>query len=116
MAKVTLQVKSIASLIIATAASISWGIAGRRFDGHTQSWPTPAVIGTMALLLQAGLIFVESKEEEELSLTRKGRLASEQQSIAENEKLSTRIQSEIESGNPESAEKWVAFRRDHYGK
>ncbi len=116
MAKITLQLKGVASIVITTAASVSWGIAGRRFDSQTKSWAFPACFGLLFLALQISLLFVESKEEEELSLSRTKRLAIERHSIDEREKLSERIQHEIEFGNPELVEKWEAIRRDRYEK
>lgn len=116
MARPALQFKNVASLVLALATSVFAGIASRRFDSQGKSWLLPAGLGAFTFLCQLGLIFVESKEEEELSLTRKGRMASERQFLDENEQLSKLIQSEIQAGNLESAEKWAAYRRDHYGK
>jgi hypothetical protein len=114
VAKITLQLKGVASIVITTAASVSWGIAGRRFDSQAKSWALPASFGLLFLAVQVGLLFIESKEEEELSLSRTKRLAIDRHSIMEREKLSKRIQHEIEFGNPESAKNWESFRRSHY--
>ncbi len=116
MAKISLQIKGVASIVITTAASVSWGIAGRRFDSQTKSWGVPAGLGVMFLAIQIGLLFIESKEEEELSLIRTRRLAVERHAIVEREKLSQRIQHEIDFGNPELVEKWDAIRRERYEK
>jgi hypothetical protein len=117
LARVSLQVKNIASLILATAASVCWGIAAKRFfDTPAKPWAVLAAAGLVCLGCQLGLIFVESKEEEELSLVRRQRMAAVQQSIEENEKLSTRIQKEMESGNIVEVRKRTAYRRSRDGK
>jgi len=72
MPRITLQIKNVASLVLASAASVSWGIAARRFfDIPQKPWLIAALCGTAFLGGQLFLIFVESKEEEELSLIRR---------------------------------------------
>ena len=117
MARLSLQVKNIASLILATGASISWGVAAKRlFDTPSKPWAGFASAGVTLLACQLGLIFVESKEEEELSLVRRERLETLEQSIEEKNKLSEQIQRQIEAGDLDSAERWEAYRRRHHGK
>jgi hypothetical protein len=112
MARLSLQVKNIASLLLATGASVAWGLASRRFfDTPVKPWAAFALTGTALLACQLALIFVESKEEEELSLIRRQRLAALQHLIDENEKLSTRIQSEMVTGSIVEVRKWTAYRR-----
>ena len=117
MARPSLQIKNVASLLLATGASVFWGVAAKRFFDLP---PKPAAgfagVGLVLLLCQLGLIFIESKEEEELSLIRKQRLARGQQSIDEDEKLSLRIQSEMASGTIVEAKKWIALREKRNGK
>ena len=113
MARISLQIKNVASLVLASGASVAWGVFARRFFDTPPKPSAPfAIAGTVLLLLQLGLIFVESKEEEELSLIRRQRMTLTQQSIDESEKLSERIQKEIESGDPESVRKWKALKED----
>jgi hypothetical protein len=115
MARVSLQIKNVASVLLAAAASASSGITVKMYLDH-KSWAVPAVCLAGALSCQLGLIFVESKEEEELSLIRQQRMAALRAGIAENEALTNRIRREIESGDPEVAAKWIKFRRDKDGK
>jgi len=117
MARLSLQIKNVASLVLATGASVAWGVASKRFfDTPPRPAVAFAVTGTFLLLAQLGLLFIESKEEEELSLVRKQRLAAVQQSIEENERLSSRIQREMDSGNIDAVRKWTAYRRSRDGK
>jgi len=115
--------KNVTSMVLATTASIAWGFASRRFDSPGKQWAPAAVIGIVLLSAQLGLLFVESKEEEELSSLRKQRDAelervrAEQQRLDdERKKISNRIQTEIDSGNMKLAEEWTEFRRRHHGK
>jgi hypothetical protein len=117
MARLSLQIKNVASLFLATGASVAWGVASKRFfDTPPKPALTFAAAGTLLLSGQLALLFVESKEEEELSLVRKRRLAAVQQSIKEDERLSIRIQKEINSGNIDAVRKWTAYRRSRDGK
>ncbi len=117
MARLSLQVKNVASLLLATGASIAWGVAAKRFfDSPGKPWIAFGIAGAVLLGCQLSLIFVESKEEEELSLFRRERMAGVEQTINESRKLSERIQLEIEGGNLESLQKWEAHRRRHHGK
>lgn len=117
MARVTSQVKSTISLLASVGGSICWGTGAKRFfDTPQKSWVPFAVTGVILLIFQIGLIFVESREDEEFSLARRQRMAALGQSIEEAEQVSTRIQLEIKSGNLESAQKWAAFRKDQHGK
>ena len=118
MARLSLQLKNVATLVLSLGTSIAFGVAAKRlFDTPQKPWRLFAFIGFAFLIAQiALLLFVESKEEEELSLFREERMAAIQRSIDESNHLSARIQQEMQSGNAESAEKWVVFRRDHYGK
>jgi len=109
MARISLQFKNVASLMLAAASSISSAVSVRKFFEHGE-WGIPAGCLAMSLGLQLGLIFVESKEEEELSLLRKQRLDSIRHAMEEREKITLRIQKEIESGTVESAEQWRGFR------
>jgi len=115
MARVSLQVKNVASILLAAAASASSGITVKMYLDH-KSWSVPAVCLAVALSCQLGLIFVESKEEEELSLLRRERLAVIRRSFEENEEISARIRQEIRSGSPKAAADWEEFRRKRHGK
>ncbi|WP_263373286.1 hypothetical protein [Granulicella aggregans] len=115
MARVSLQIKNVTSILLAAAASASSGITVKMYLDH-KSWAFPAVCLAVALSCQLGLIFVESKEEEELSLTRKQRLEAVKAEIAEDRALTVRIQHEIEVGDPEAAARWIRFRKDKDGK
>jgi len=57
------------------------------------------------------VIFIESKEEEELSLLRTQRLARSRHAIEENEMISLEIRKNIELGDHEAARHWDNFRR-----
>ena len=111
MARVSLQIKNVASILLAAAASASSGITVKMFLDHKR-WVAPAICLAVALSCQLGLLFVESKEEEELSLLRKRRLDRDRHAIAENERLSQQIQQCIESGDLKAALKWQKTRRD----
>jgi hypothetical protein len=91
MARVTLQVMNVASLILAAGASVALSFASRRFDNPAKRWIPSAAIGCFFLLCQLGLIFIESKEEEELSLVRTQRLPRTRQAILVREKATERI-------------------------
>lgn len=83
MAKPSLQVKNIASLLLAAGASIAAGLASRRFfDPHPTGWVVPTIVFVLCLSSQLALVFVESKEEEELSLSRKRRMEAERHRIS----------------------------------
>lgn len=116
MARLSLQVKNVASLVLAAGASVAFSFASRRFDSLGKPWVAAAVIGILFLFCQLGLIFLESKEEEELSLLRKQRMAAVQRVIDEDEKLSVRIQAELASGSIDEVKKWTAYRRSRDGK
>lgn len=117
MARVSLQIKNGASLVLAAGASTFWGVFAKRFfDTPAKPAGAFAAVGALLLACQFALIFVESKEEEELSLFREERMTALRHFIQESEKLSDQIQKEIKSGNLESAERWTAFRREHYEK
>lgn len=117
MARLSLQIKNVASLLLAAAASVAWSIASRRlFDTPTRPWIPFALAGALFLTCQLGLIFVESKEEEELSLSRRQRMARIQQASLEQEKLSERTQHEIDVGSVAVAAEWSAYREIHHGK
>jgi hypothetical protein len=117
MARVSLQVKNIGSLILATAASTAWSVAAKRFfDTPRKPAGAFALAGAILLLFQLALIFVESKEEEELSLVRRQRMATLQQSIEEDRKLSNRIQLEMDFGDLQTLKDWTEYRRSDRGK
>ena len=83
MAKPSLQVKNIASLLLAAGASIASGLASRRFfDPHPTEWIVPTMVFVLCLGSQLALVFVESKEEGELSLNRKRRMEAERHRIS----------------------------------
>jgi hypothetical protein len=109
MARVSLQVKNIASLVLAAAASLSSAIAVRKFFEHGQ-WGAPAGCLALFLALQLCLIFIESKEEEELSLLRQHRLDRSRHAAEERARITLRIQREIDHGTVEVAEQWRRFR------
>ena len=117
MVRVSLQIKNVAYVVLSVGASISWSVWSRRFF---DSPPKPAgpffAVGLVLLTFQIALIFVESKEEEELSLIREQRMAPLRHYIVESEKVSDQIQRDIKAGNLESAKEWTAFRREHYEK
>jgi len=110
MARLSLQVKNIASLVLAAGASIAFGFASRRFDSPGKPWLASASAGALLLLCQLCLIFVESKEEEELSLLRAHRLDRSRHAAEERARTSLRIQREIDHGTVELAEQWRRFR------
>ena len=116
MARLSLQVKNVASLVLAAGASVAFGFASRRFDSPGKPWLALATAGLACLLCQLGLIFVESKEEEELSLLRSRRMAALQHEIDEAQKLTNRIQKEIDSGTIVEVAKWTAYRRRRDGE
>jgi hypothetical protein len=109
MARVSLQVKNIASLALTAAASIASAVTVRRFFEHGK-WAVPA--GCLAFFLgcQLTLLFVESKEEEELSLLRQFRLDRIRHAAEERARITLRIQREIDHGTVEVAEQWRRFR------
>ncbi len=80
-------------------------------DPHPGYWWIPAAGLVLAIACQVALIFVESKEEEELSLLRTQRLERSRHIIEEGRTLSLAIQKEIEAGNYGAAEKWIEVRR-----
>lgn len=110
MARISLQIKNVGSLLLAAGASISSAVSVRRFFEHG-NWTVPAGFLVVFLGCQLALLFVESKEEEELSLLRTQRLDRSRHAIAENERLSQQIQQCIESGDLEAALKWQKTRR-----
>ena len=114
MARLSLQVRNIASLFLALGTSVASGVAAKRFfDAPRRPWGWLAVGAALFFLCQIGLLlFVESKEEEELSLFRTERLDQMRHTIEEREKITQRIQREIESGDVESAAKWHKFRKE----
>jgi hypothetical protein len=115
MARVSLQIKNVASILLAAVASAASGVTVKMYLDR-KSWAIPAVCLAGALSCQLGLIFVESKEEEELSLIRKQRLEAVKAEIAEDRALTARIQHEIKVGDPEAAARWVQFRKEKNGK
>ena len=110
MARLSLQVKNVASLLLAATASVAFGFASRRFDSPGRPWLLSAVLGILCLAAQLALIFVESKEEEELSLLRKHRLDRSRHAAQEEARITLRIQREIDHGTVEQAEQWRRFR------
>ncbi len=112
MARVALQVKNIAAMVLATGGSLAWSFASRRFDAVGKSWIPAAIVGTLCLGCQLALLFVESKEEQELSLFRQHQMIP----VREMLEVSSKIVEEIKAGNVESAQKLIAIRRDQYGK
>ena len=111
MPRITLQIKNVATLLLSATASISAAISVRKFFEHGL-WFIPATCLTLALACQIALLFVESKEEEELSLLRKQRLDRTRHAIAERDKITQRIQHEIEFGTAASAAKWKKYREE----
>jgi len=109
MARVSLQVKNIASLVLAAAASVASAVTVRRFF-ERGNWFVPAACLAVFLALQLCLIFVESKEEEELSLLRTRRMDRSRHAAEELARITLRIQSEIDHGTVELAEQWRRFR------
>jgi hypothetical protein len=116
MARVTLQVKNVASLVLAAGASAAFGFASRRFDNPAKPRLPAATLGVLLLSAQLALIFVESREEEELSLFRRHRMAGLRQQIEEEEAISEQIQAHTKAGNIEVVEKWAALRRRKHGR
>jgi len=110
MARVSLQVKNIASLVLAAAASVASAVTVRRFF-ERGNWFVPAACLAVFLALQLCLIFVESKEEEELSLLRQYRMDRSRHLIEENKMISIQIRRSIKAGDHEIARKWDEFRR-----
>jgi hypothetical protein len=80
-------------------------------DSHPSRWWIPAAGLASALACQIALIFVESKEEQELSLLRTQRLDRTQHIIDANRALSIILNREIAAGNYDSIEKWIEVRR-----
>ncbi|ADV84642.1 hypothetical protein [Terriglobus saanensis] len=100
MARVALQVKNIASLVLATIASGASGLAVHWFfDAAGKPWGVPATVLVICLGGQLALIFVESKEEEELSLGRTKRIELGKRSIELDQKIATKMQEAIDSGH-----------------
>ena len=112
MARLALQVKNVASLCLSLGTSIATGMAAKRFfDSPRRAWGWLAVAGAGFFLCQVALVlFLESKEEEELSLLRQQRLGRTRHAIEDRAKITLRIQQEFESGIPESAANWLALR------
>jgi hypothetical protein len=112
VARVSLQIKNVASILLAATASACSGITVRELmDSRPSRWWIPAGGLALALACQIALIFVESKEEEELSLLRTQRLDRTQHIIDANRALSVILNKEIEAGNYDSVEKWIEVRR-----
>jgi uncharacterized membrane protein YcjF (UPF0283 family) len=109
MARVSLQVKNIASLVLAAAASIASAVTVRRFF-ERGNWVIPAACLAISLGCQLLLLFVESKEEEELSLLRMRRMNRSRHAAEELARITLRIQNEIDHGTVELAEQWHRFR------
>lgn len=110
MTRISLQIKSIASILVTATAGVSSGICVKKFQ-EGGAWQLPAIVFALALLTQISLVFIESKEEEELSLLRKLRTDRSQHLIDENRKISLQIQKETEAGNHESVQKWNEVRK-----
>ena len=112
MAKPSLQVKNISSLLLATGASIASGLASRRFfDPHPAGWRTPAVVFVLCLGSQLALVFVESKEEEELSLDRKRRMGCSAAQHGNRKRIADEMKISLHARDLEYYKKLKALRR-----
>jgi hypothetical protein len=118
MAKLSLQIKNVATLVLSLGTSVFTGVAAKRFfDTPAKPWGWLAAIGLLFLVSQAILLLaIESKEEEELSLLRTDRLNRIRHTTAERERFTLRIQQEIERGTPESLREWQQLRETHLGE
>jgi hypothetical protein len=118
MAKLSLQVKNVATLVLSLGTSVFTGVAAKRFfDTPAKPWGWLAAAGVLFLLCQAVLLHaIESKEEEELSLLRTARLDRTRALTEERRRLGARIQLEIDTGSPESIREWHSLRENLYGE
>ncbi len=64
------------------------------------------------LLCQLGLVFVESKEEEELSLRRQGRMDAERQQMQINATLASKMDEALQANDLDQYTSLKALRRD----
>ncbi len=118
MARLSLQVKNVATLVFSLGTSVFTGVAAKRyFDSPPKPWGWLAAAGFFFLLCQVILLlFIESKEEEELSLLRTARLDRTRALSEERRRLGARIQLEIETGSPDTIREWHALREKLYGE
>jgi hypothetical protein len=123
LARITSQIKGVASLLLATSASICFGFASRRWDNAGGHWAPFAIGGFGCLLGQLALLFLESREEAFFSLHRRLEDLKVQESISETENrvaelkaASVAIQGMLRSGKLEEAEKTDAVRRNLHGR
>lgn len=109
MAKPSLQLKSVASLLLTTAAGIASGVAAERGFATPQKpgWQFPAAVLVLCVLLQLALVFVASAEEVELSSFRDQakRLAD-----LEHERQTQLRQQQIDSNKAIAVEKMKAIK------
>jgi hypothetical protein len=106
----TLQVKSVLTVILTAIVGLVSAWVSRAIT-RNGSVLIPAVFLTAAVLCQIALvIFVHSKEEEELDLAREMRMARGRQALAESEQMSTRIQREVKNGKIETAVEIINIR------
>jgi hypothetical protein len=110
VARITLQIKNVASLLLATVASASSGIAVKRYFENTNNWYVPALCLALALGAQLALVFVESKEEEELSLIRKQRIEVIKNDTLVAAAVAAQMEKEIKAGNHEGVTAWLAIK------
>jgi hypothetical protein len=111
VARITLQIKNVASILLAAVASASSGITVKKYFDHA-NWYIPAVCLAVALCSQLALIFVESKEEEELSLIRKQRIKGIEQATVIEAAIAEQMEKEIKAGNHERVTAWLAIKEN----
>ncbi len=97
----TLQLKTILTIVISAIIALSCGALVRAFYEKTRLLP-PAAIVVIAVTAQVSLALKKTKEEEELELMREMRLSENRQRIREAEALSAKMEEEIRNGNYES--------------
>jgi hypothetical protein len=105
----SLQLKNVLVIIFSVGISGTTGWLVRAvYDKGNYALPLILLVGFS--LLQIGLIFIRSNEEEELRLYRELGLSKVRQKIKESEILSNRIQKEFESGDLKTARKCMDIR------
>jgi hypothetical protein len=114
--KLSLQTKNILALLSSALLGLFSAVAANRWDAGSAAWLAPAFLALVMLALQIWLLIkVESKEEEDLSQQRKGRMDSEHQRQALVEALVNEMKKALDERRYEDFNKLEEKREKYHG-